>query len=70
MSKTIKTILAIILGVIMIPALFIGGITLLGTICGFILNPKVMLGVLVALAIVSLPGVLIGWKIKKISKGE
>jgi hypothetical protein len=70
MSRTIKTIVALILGIIMIPALFVGGVALLGTVCGFILNPKIMAGILIVLGIISLPGVLIGWKIKKVAKGE
>lgn len=65
MGKLVKAIIAIVGGVVMIPAVFFGGLMLLATLAGLLASPKVTIAVLLILTVVVFPGILIGFKIKK-----
>lgn len=65
MNKIVKTIIVIIVGIFMIPAIYALGIALFGTVMAFLANPKVMTVVLCSLAILALPGVVIVSFIKR-----
>lgn len=65
MSKLVKAIIIVIVGIFMIPAIYALGIALFGTVWAFLANPKVMMVVLGALAILALPGVVVVSFIKR-----
>ncbi len=60
MKRLILTVIGIGVGIVMIPALFAMAIGLFGTVIGFLAEPKVMLVLLGILAVISLPGIIIG----------
>ena len=61
MKKPVSTLLIIIVGILVLPALFTFACGLLATFVAYLANPKMMLIVCVILGIVSLPGILIGF---------
>lgn len=63
--KLIKTIIFVIAGAILLPALFAFAIGLGSTIFAFILQPKVMSIFIAALLIISIPGIILGNITKK-----
>lgn len=65
MKKLISMAIMIAIGIFMIPALFAMGLTLFGTVLGFLAEPRVMMILLGALAVLSLPGAVIMFVIKK-----
>lgn len=65
MGKLVKAIIAIVGGVVMIPAVFVGGLMLVATLAGLLASPKVTIVILLILTVIVLPGILIGYKIKK-----
>ncbi len=65
MKKLLLTLLGIGLGIVLIPALFAFAIGVGGTVMGFIAQPRVMLVLVGILAIISLPGIIIGLMAKK-----
>jgi hypothetical protein len=65
MKKLLLTLLGIGLGIVLIPALFAFAIGVGGTVMGFIAQPRVMLVLVGILAIISLPGIIIGLMVKK-----
>lgn len=67
MKRLLLTIVSAVIGIFLIPALFMGAMALVGTIFGFMANPQVGAAVLIILAVISLPGILIGWKIHKLN---
>lgn len=60
MKKMILTVIGIVVGIVMIPALFAMAIGLFGTVLGFLAEPKIMFGLLGILAVISIPGIIIG----------
>lgn len=65
MKKLLLTLFGIGLGIVLIPALFAFAIGVGGTVMGFIAQPRVMLVLVGILAIISLPGIIIGLMAKK-----
>lgn len=65
MKNFVKTIILITVGIFMIPALYALGITLVGTVFGFLANPKVGMVLLCIFAVISLPGAFIAWLVKR-----
>lgn len=65
MKKLFMTLLGLALGIVLIPALFAFAVGVGGTVMGFIAQPKVMLVLVGILAVVSLPGIIIGLLVKK-----
>lgn len=61
MRKIIRAILIVVLGLIMIPALYAMAIALFGTVLAVISNPRVMMVLLGILGIISIPGIVIGF---------
>jgi len=60
MKRLILTVIGIGVGIVMIPALFAMAIGLFGTVVGFLAEPRIMLTLLGILAVISLPGIIIG----------
>lgn len=60
MKNLIATIIIIVIGVLLIPALLFLALGLGTTIMAYLLNPKVMLIVAVTLGLINLPGIIIG----------
>lgn len=65
MKKLVLTLIGVIVGIFVIPALFAFALGVGGTILGFIAEPKVMMVMVGILAIISLPGMLLMWFVKK-----
>lgn len=65
MSKVIRTMVIIFIGILLIPSLFFLVLGLGTTILGWLANPKVMLALVITLGLMSLPGIIIGWIAKK-----
>lgn len=65
MKKMVKVIISIVIGIFMIPAVYMLGITLFGTILAFLANPKAVMIVLGIFAVISLPGVFIASLIRR-----
>lgn len=65
MDRLVGTILIIIGGIIMIPALFCMAFGLAATLIAFIMNPKVISIILFVLGILCVPGIIIGWLAKR-----
>ena len=65
MKKLIKTIILLVIGIIAIPALYALGMTLFGTVIGFIANPRVMIVIIAVLAVICFPGMVIVWLVKR-----
>lgn len=65
MKKLILGLIGIIVGIFVIPALFAFAIGIGGTIIGLIAQPKIMLGLIAALGVISLPGIILGVLVKK-----
>ncbi len=65
MKKLIFTILGVMIGIFAIPALFAFAIGIGGTIIGFLAQPKIMFALVGVLAIISLPGMLLMFLVKK-----
>lgn len=65
MNKIVKLIICIAIGIFMIPAIYMLGVTLIGTALAFLANPKAVLIVLAIFAVLSLPGMLIVGFIKR-----
>jgi len=60
MKRLILTVMGVFVGIVMIPALFAMAMGLFGTVIGFLAEPRVMLVLLGILAVISLPGIIIG----------
>ena len=65
MKKTIATIIGIIIGMFAIPALFAFAIGIGGTILGFIAQPRIMLFMVGVLVVISIPGMILMFIVKK-----
>ena len=65
MKHTIGTVLIIIGGIIMIPALFCMAFGLATTVMAFVMNPRVIGAILLVLGILCIPGIIIGWLAKR-----
>lgn len=65
MKKTIATIIGIIVGIFAIPALFAFAIGIGGTILGFIAQPRIMLFMVGVLVVISIPGMILMFIVKK-----
>lgn len=65
MKGLFKTVIGIVAGLILIPALYVFAVAAFGTVAAFIMNPRVMLVVLLILACISLPGGIIVWLVKR-----
>lgn len=65
MRKLVMTMIGIIVGIFLIPALFAFAIGVGGTILGFLAEPRVMIVLIGILAIISIPGMVIVWVAKK-----
>ncbi len=65
MSKVIRTMVIIFIGILLIPSLFFLVLGLGTTILGWLANPKIMLALVITLGLMSLPGIIIGWIAKK-----
>ena len=65
MKKLLKTIICIVIGLFMIPALYALGMTFAGTVFAFIANPKAMVVILLIFLVLSFPGMMIIGFIKK-----
>lgn len=65
MRKLVLTLIGVIVGIFVIPALFAFALGVGGTILGFIAEPKVMMVMVGILAIISLPGMLLMWFVKR-----
>lgn len=65
MSKVIRTVVIIFIGILLIPSLFFLVLGLGTTILGWLANPKIMLALVITLGLMSLPGIIIGWIAKK-----
>jgi len=64
-SKVIRTVVIIFIGILLIPSLFFLVLGLGTTILGWLANPKIMLALVITLGLMSLPGIIIGWIAKK-----
>lgn len=65
MKKLIMTIIGIVVGIFVIPALFAFAIGIGGTILGFLAEPRVMLIMVGILAVISIPGMILMFIVKK-----
>lgn len=65
MKKLIFTILGVMIGIFAIPALFAFALGIGGTIIGFLAQPKIMFALVGVLAVISLPGMLLMFLVKK-----
>lgn len=65
MKKLIMTIIGIVVGIFAIPALFAFAIGIGGTILGFLAEPRVMLIMVGILAVISIPGMILMFIVKK-----
>lgn len=65
MKKLVFGLVGLIVGIFVIPALFAFAIGIGGTVIGLIAEPKVMLILIGILAVISLPGIILGLIVKK-----
>lgn len=65
MKKLLKGIIFLMIGLVAIPALYLFSITLFGTVLGLIANPKVMMILIGIFAVLCLPGIIVGWFVKR-----
>lgn len=65
MKKLILTIIGLIVGIFAIPALFAFAIGVGGTILGFMAEPRVMMVLIGILAVISIPGMILMFIVKK-----
>lgn len=65
MKKLLLTLIGIVLGIFIIPALFAFAVGIGGTIIGLMTEPRVMMVLIGILAVISLPGMLLMWIVKK-----
>ena len=65
MKKLIITIIGLVIGIFAIPALFAFAIGIGGTILGFMAEPRVMLFLVGVLAVISIPGMILMFIVKK-----
>ena len=65
MYRLIGTLLIIIGGIVLIPALLCMAFGLAATLIAFILNPRVIGVMLIVLGILCVPGIIIGWNAKR-----
>lgn len=65
MKKLIMTLIGVIVGIFAIPALFAFAIGIGGTILGFMAEPRVMLIMVGVLAVISIPGMILMFIVKK-----
>lgn len=65
MKKLIMTLIGVIVGIFAIPALFAFAIGVGGTILGFMAEPRVMLIMVGVLAVISIPGMILMFIVKK-----
>ena len=65
MKKLIVTLICIAIGIFLIPSLFAMAVGIFGTVVAFISNPKVMMVAFGILAVLSLPGIIIGLLAKR-----
>jgi len=63
--KLVKTLIGLLIGIICIPALYMLAVTLFGTVLACIAQPRVMIVLLGVLAVISVPGGVIVWLVKK-----
>lgn len=68
LRKLMRTLILIAIGAFMIPALYALAITLFGTVLGFMANPRVMLVLIGIFAVISVPGAVIAWVVKKVNE--
>ena len=60
MRRLIRTLVMIILGLVLVPALFAFAIGAGATVLALLTEPRIMGAILIVLGIVSIPGILIG----------
>lgn len=65
MKKLILTVFGLIVGIFAIPALFAFAIGIGGTILGFLAQPKIMIFMVGVLAVISIPGMILMFIIKR-----
>ena len=65
MKGLFKTVIGIAIGIILIPALYTFALAAFSTVLAFMVNPRVMLIAVAILAVISLPGGIIVWLVKK-----
>lgn len=65
MKKLIMTLIGVIVGIFAIPALFAFAIGIGGTILGFMAEPRVMMIMVGVLAVISIPGMILMFIVKK-----
>lgn len=65
MRKLILTLVGIVIGIFAIPALFAFAIGIGGTILGFLAEPRVMMVLVGILAVISIPGMILMFIVKR-----
>lgn len=65
MKKLIMTLIGVIVGIFAIPALFAFAIGIGGTILGFMAEPRIMMIMVGVLAVISIPGMILMFIVKK-----
>ena len=65
MGKLITAGIIIFVGLFMLPALFCMILGLGATLIAFLMNPKVIIGMVLVMGIICAPGIIIGWIAKR-----